>query len=107
MRTCVLIVVLGSGCSFITDFSPPGSGGAGGQAGQGGQGGQAGVSGAGGTGGGGTGGSGGTSCGTGQKMCGAGCVATTNPAFGCAQQSCAPCPGAQNAVPSCTDGGAC
>ena len=48
---------------------------------------------------------GGSPCGTGQKLCGADCVADDDPATGCGEESCNACVVA-NGVPGCA-GGAC
>jgi hypothetical protein len=45
-------------------------------------------------------------CADGQKACGGSCVALNDPATGCGNQDCKPCP-TQNATGSCTSGGQC
>jgi hypothetical protein len=112
-----LVLVIASGCTQDYDqFSSPertpgtggNSGGFGGAVGNAGASGSAGAFGSGGAAGtegnSGTSGSAGTSaCNAGQKLCAGACIASNDPATGCAEASCDAC-SSENAVPTCRDG---
>src|SRR5262249_55257177 len=87
-------LLLAGGCSLLTDFKPSDDGGGGtdGQVRMSDGGGAVRMD---------------AACGAQQKLCGAQCVSTMDPAFGCATPLCNACLGGHNATPACADGGVC